>query len=117
MGLTIPKQKVQGYSKLFEDLDIACSKSHALEGAKPTRAYIYELNDFERGTYVAAIQEYGRVHAVVTPHDQRDEDMVVYEFIFRELKGNDILLVFTDRDEEFARKYAYSDEHRARIKR
>lgn len=119
MSSTISKQAIQDNAKLFEDLSTACAYSKALEGLKPDEEFIYNIYGHGMcGTdnTKAAIARYGNIHAVMTPKDLTDEQMVVFEFIIRDMTGDDEVLVFTDRDFEFAKKYAYST-HAHRVRR
>jgi hypothetical protein len=83
-------------SKLFARKDAEQTFIYSVSNPIPTR---YDM--------MIAISKYGKKYAMLTPEDLTEKELMVFEFVLRDVDLDEEIVVFTKREYDAVKKYLY----------
>lgn len=120
MVSTVNKKRVEMQFKEMERLQWKCEESIFLKGKVAEEIFCYFVcGDYESedGPALITIAKFGDVYAMSTPLYLKDEQMVIFEFVLRDVEPHETVIVFNKRDYEAAEKYAYGKKFDLKLSR
>ena len=109
---TTSKKQIENQYNAIAKLQEKCESCKSFRGKVAKSIFIYEVcTDYQTsdGPAMLAIADYGNNnYAIYTPDYLTDEQLVVFEFLLRDVDKNDKLVVFSQRSYEAVKKYSYS---------
>ena len=117
---TVHKDRVAMQLKEMERLQWRCEESIFLKGQVAEEIFCYFVcRDYESadGPAMLAIAKFGDVYAMSTPSYLKDDQLVVFEFILRDIEPHETVIVFNKRDYDAAEKYAYGKKFDLKLSR
>ena len=103
------KEEVVSHYELIQKLEEKCKCCKLFKGKDAEQTWIYTVSNPipRKYTTKVAISKYGKKYAMLTPEALTEEDLVIFEFVFRETDPEDEIVVFSKRDYHAAKKYLY----------
>ena len=108
---TIPKKNVKFYQDVLDRLDSLIAP--LLNGAEPEDEFLYKLDSrysTSDGPAMIAVAHIGDKCALYAPEYLSENQLVIFEYLLRDVDSNDHLVVFSQRDYDVVQKYLYGKE-------
>jgi len=116
---TTSKKQIENQYNAIAKLQEKCESCKCFRGKVAKSIFIYEVcTEYQTsdGPAMLAVADYGNNnYAIYTPDYLTDEQLVVFEFLLRDVDKNDKLVVFSQRSYEAVKKYSYSKSVNVRL--
>ena len=114
MSLTISKKEVIKQYELIKMLEEKCKTCRMLVGKEAEATVIYSISNPIAPKYDAmvAISKYDKIHAMLTPADLSEEELLIFEYALRGAEPDEEIIVFTKREYKAVKKYLYDKKNK-----
>lgn len=108
---TTPKKQIETQYNAIAKLQEKCESCKLFRGKVAESVFIYSVcvdYETEDGPAMLAIADFGNNdYAIYTPDYLTDKQLIVFEFLLRDVENNDKLVVFSERSYDAVKKYSY----------
>ena len=105
------KEEIELQSTIIAKLEEKCASCTKLLEESVDSIWTYSVVVGYRtddGPAIVAIAKYGNIYAIYEPEYLTEEQLVVYEFLIRDVESKDRLIVFSKRGYDAIKKYDYN---------
>lgn len=108
---TTPKKQIENQYNAIAKLQEKCGSCKSFRGKVAKSIFIYEIcTDYktEDGPAMLAIADFDdNNYAIYAPEYLTDKQLVVFEFLLRDVDDKDKIVVFSQRSYDAVKKYSY----------
>lgn len=108
---TTSKKQIENQYNAIAKLQEKCESCKSFRGKVAKSIFIYEVcTDYQTsdGPAMLAIADFGdNNYAIHTPDYLTDKQLVVFEFLLRDVDNKDKIVVFSKRSYDAVKKYSY----------
>ena len=107
---TTSQKQIEAEYNAIKKLQEKCKSCKAFRGKVAKSTFIYLVHGYKTddGPAMLAIANYeDNNHAIYTPAYLTEEQLVIFEFLLRDVDKNDKITVFSRRSYDAVKKYSY----------
>ena len=115
---TVSKQQVEVQYNTMEKLMQQCETCNILKSKTAEEVVCYYIcSDYntEDGPAMVAIASFGNIHAMMTPDYVTEKQLVVFEFVLRNLEPHEEIVVFSKKDYDAVKYYKRQRKNKVRF--